>query len=214
MVGPIEPDQGERDAGDARQARADEEGDAGRSRAVGMPLVSARSRFCTDGPDAAAERGELAAPAASADDARERQREDEQPAVAGQASRGPRRAPDSQAGARHVCTSGAPKMSRASCCRISATPKVTSSVSSGRWYIRRMQRRPPAARPSAPATTKRDRQRRRAATARRCAMTCCSDVGGVGAGHDELAVRHVDDAHLAEGQGQAERGQQQDRRRR
>ena len=37
------------------------------------------------------------------------------------------------------------------------------------------------------------------------------DVRGVGAGHDELAVRHVDDAHLAEGQGQAEGDEQQHR---
>jgi hypothetical protein len=34
---------------------------------------------------------------------------------------------------------------------------------------------------------------------------------GVGAGHDELSVRHVDDAHLAEGEGEAEGGEQQHR---
>ena len=36
-------------------------------------------------------------------------------------------------------------------------------------------------------------------------------VGGVRAGHDEGPVRHVDDAHLSESQGQAECGEQQDR---
>ena len=35
-------------------------------------------------------------------------------------------------------------------------------------------------------------------------------VGRVGADHDELAVRHVDDAHEAEGDGQADGGQKQD----
>ena len=37
------------------------------------------------------------------------------------------------------------------------------------------------------------------------------DVGGVGAEHHHLAMRHVDDAHHAEGDGEADRGQQQDR---
>jgi hypothetical protein len=37
------------------------------------------------------------------------------------------------------------------------------------------------------------------------------DVRGVGAGHDELAVRHVDDTHLTERERQTERGQQEDR---
>ena len=45
--------------------------------------------------------------------------------------------PDSQSGATTL-TAGAPKMSRATCCRISPTPNVTSRVSSGRWYIRWM----------------------------------------------------------------------------
>ena len=36
------------------------------------------------------------------------------------------------------------------------------------------------------------------------------DVRHVGARHQELTVRHVDDAHLPEGQGQAERREQQD----
>jgi hypothetical protein len=35
-------------------------------------------------------------------------------------------------------------------------------------------------------------------------------VGGVGADHQQLAVRHVDDAHDAVGDGQAERAEQQD----
>jgi hypothetical protein len=34
-------------------------------------------------------------------------------------------------------------------------------------------------------------------------------VGGVGADHQQFAVRHVDDAHQAEGDGQAQRRQQQ-----
>ena len=32
----------------------------------------------------------------------------------------------------------------------------------------------------------------------------CDNEGGIGAGHDELTVRHVDNAHLAEGQRQAQ----------
>ena len=37
------------------------------------------------------------------------------------------------------------------------------------------------------------------------------DVGAVGADHDELAVRHVDDAHQAIRDGEPERGEEQDR---
>ena len=37
------------------------------------------------------------------------------------------------------------------------------------------------------------------------------DVGGVGAEHHHLAMRHVDDAHHAEGDGEADRGEQQHR---
>ena len=37
------------------------------------------------------------------------------------------------------------------------------------------------------------------------------DEGGVGAEHDQLAVRHVDDAHHPEGDGEADRGEQQHR---
>ena len=37
------------------------------------------------------------------------------------------------------------------------------------------------------------------------------DEGRVGAEHDHLAMRHVDDAHHAEGDGEADRGQQQHR---
>ena len=36
-------------------------------------------------------------------------------------------------------------------------------------------------------------------------------VGDEGAGHDELAVRHVDHPHLAEGEGEPERCEQQQR---
>ena len=37
------------------------------------------------------------------------------------------------------------------------------------------------------------------------------DEGRVGAEHDHLAMRHVDDAHDAEGDGEADRGEQQHR---
>ena len=37
------------------------------------------------------------------------------------------------------------------------------------------------------------------------------DEGGVGAEHDQLAMRHVDDAHHAEGDGEADGGEQQHR---
>ena len=37
------------------------------------------------------------------------------------------------------------------------------------------------------------------------------DIGRIGADHDELAVRHVDDAHQPVGDREAERGEQQDR---
>ena len=36
------------------------------------------------------------------------------------------------------------------------------------------------------------------------------DKGGIGAEHDHLAMRHVDDAHHAEGDGEPDRGEQQD----
>ena len=39
--------------------------------------------------------------------------------------------------------------------------------------------------------------------------TFCDDVGGVGADRDHFAVGHVDDAHQAEGDGQAERHHEQ-----
>jgi len=35
------------------------------------------------------------------------------------------------------------------------------------------------------------------------------DIGGIGAEHDHLAMRHVDDPHHAEGDGEADRGEQQ-----
>ena len=38
------------------------------------------------------------------------------------------------------------------------------------------------------------------------------DIGRVGAEHHHLAVRHVDDAHDAEGDGEADGGEQQHRR--
>ena len=58
--------------------------------------------------------------------------------------------PRSQVGVT-TSTFGAPKMSLAACCRIRLTPKVTSSVSSGRSTIRDSRVRS-SSRPSAPAT--------------------------------------------------------------
>ena len=60
----------------------------------------------------------------------------------------------------------------------------------------RRRRRPPGARPTIEMPVLRDH--------------LLGDVGDVGADHEELAVRHVDHAHLAERERQAERGQQQD----
>ena len=59
----------------------------------------------------------------------------------------------------------------------------------------------------------RDRHRQRPVEAGREARATelLDDVGRVGAEHHHLAVRHVDDAHHAEGDGEADRGQQQHR---
>ncbi len=42
-----------------------------------------------------------------------------------------------------------------------------------------------------------------------CAKELLADKSGIGAEHDHLAMRHVDDAHHAEGDGEPDRGQQQ-----
>ena len=126
---PDRPDQGQRDAGDAGQARADEE----------------RELVDPAGVDAA-DRGELAVlhhrphppalPGAGSgttqigDHADDGERHDEQPGVRAWIRR--RSIPPSASGGAVTCTFGAPKRSRATCCRIRLTPQVTSSVSSGR----------------------------------------------------------------------------------
>jgi hypothetical protein len=49
------------------------------------------------------------------------------------------------------------------------------------------------------------------ARGRYCLEQVLHQVGGIGADHHQLAVRHVDDAHQPVGDGQAQRHQQQDR---
>ena len=92
------------------------------------------------------------------------------------------------------------------------TPNVTSSVSSGRSYIRR--------RSSHSISTRRARRPRRPPGAPACrpgggpreeGHLRLQHVRRVGADHDQLAVRHVDDAHLAERERQAEGDEEQDR---
>ena len=101
------------------------------------------------------------------------------------------------------------KICSAACCRIRLTPTVTSRVSSG-----------PAVHPLDDADLQqeaeqsgddeRDRQRDRD---RQVAGVddLLDEVGGEGADHEELAVGHVDHAHLAEGEREAERGEQEQR---
>ena len=105
--------------------------------------------------------------------------------------------PDSHGGA-VTLTAGAPKMSRATCWRISPTPTRHQEVSSGQPVIhpldqRGLQQHAEQAADENPTTETSRRQRHFGTT---------SDDGRirVTAGHDELAVRHVDDAHLPEGQ--------------
>ena len=57
----------------------------------------------------------------------------------------------------------------------------------------------------------RDRQRPVEQAGRVRADHLLHDEGGVGAEHHHLAMRHVDDAHDAEGDGEADRGKQQHR---
>ena len=69
--------------------------------------------------------------------------------------------------------------------------------------------------PTAPATRKAsgngDDQRAVEQARRAGADQLLHDEGGVGAEHHHLAMRHVDDAHHAEGDGEADRGEQQHR---
>ena len=103
-------------------------------------------------------------------------------------------------------------MLRTACCRIRLSPQVASRVSSGRPYRKRISVRSITT-PSAPAT------RNAAGTAKirpksvkrrgRGRDQLLHDKGGVGADHHHLAMRHVDDAHHPEGDGQPGRGEQQ-----
>ena len=122
---------------------------------------------------------------------------------------GSRSPPESHSGA-NTLTAGAPKRSRAICCRINPTPNVTSSVSSGRSYIRWIRVISSSGAHRA-ADEEPDRRSEMSSDDTGIGHICLHHVSGVAAGHDELAVRHVDDAHLTEGQRQAQRGQQQDR---
>ena len=192
-----------------RPGRSRRRRSAGRWRRVEMPGALGQVAVLHRGPDPPAERGEpqhqRSAPATASDG----QRQDEQPGAREGERRAARRGPDSQLGRPDVARSAAPKMSRASCCRTSETPQVTSRVSSGRWYIRRSSVTSSST-PEQTADQERDRQRHQQRDAG-VGEHLLHDERGVGAGHDELAVRHVDDAHLAEGQRQAERGEQQHR---
>ena len=108
------------------------------------------------------------------------------------------------------------RASRATCCRISATPNVTSSVSSGRSYIRRSSSHS-SSDADQPAGDERDGQRQHVRSGggpREEADLRLQHVRRVGAGHDELAVGHVDHAHLAEREASGPSAmRQQDRRR-
>ena len=93
-------------------------------------------------------------------------------------------------------------------------PQVASSVSSGRPYRKRM-----TPRSIAMPTSAGDQERERDGDGERVveqagrvgADHLLHDEGRVGAEHHHLAVRHVDDAHHAEGDGEADGGQQQHR---
>ena len=79
-------------------------------------------------------------------------------------------------------------------------PHVASSVSSGRPYRNRITVRS-STMPVSRGRGERRRQRREQIEVERArkvgAKEILHDVGRVGADHDELAVRHVDDAHRA-----------------
>ncbi len=92
-------------------------------------------------------------------------------------------------------------------------PQVASSVSSGRPYRNWMTPRSMAM-PTRPATRKADgngdRQRVVEQPRREGADELLHHERGVGAQHHHLAVRHVDDAHDAEGDGEPDGREQQD----
>ena len=93
-------------------------------------------------------------------------------------------------------------------------PQVASSVSSGRPYRKRMTPRSMAMPTSAgdqEGERDGDRQRVVEQPGAAGADDLLHDEGGVGAEHHHLAVRHVDDAHHAEGDGEADGGEQQHR---
>lgn len=79
--------------------------------------------------------------------------------------------PESHSGATTL-TAGAPKMSRATCCRIKPTPKVTSSVSRGRPYIRWMSVTSSSAPMAPPTRNPTTKENSREAPA--LVMICCT----------------------------------------
>ncbi len=101
-----------------------------------IPLVSARSRFCTTArmrrPIEVFASAKDSTATATIASTRMKMR------VFGTTAPRISTPPVSHVGATTL-TAGAPKMSRASCWSTSPTPKVTSRVSSGRWYIRRIK---------------------------------------------------------------------------
>ena len=117
---------------------------------VEMPALSASGRFCTVArmrrPSEVNFRPAASAANAAIDSTRMNSRD------RGKANPRTSTGPDSHAGA-GTSTPAVPNTSRASCCSTSATPHVTSSVSSGRWYMRRSSVTSSST-PSRPATTK------------------------------------------------------------
>ena len=105
-------------------------------------------------------------------------------------------------------------MVRTSCCSIRLMPQVASRVSSGRPYKKRITLRSSAAPISADAmnaTGSAANKYQSNAAGQICLKHALHHIGGVGADHHQLAMRHVDDAHQAVGDGQPQRHQQQDR---
>ena len=98
-----------------------------------MPLVSARSRFCTTARIRRPIGLTFSTIASTATHTTASTRMKMR--VLGTTAPRISTPPDSHSGATTL-TAGAPKMSRATCCRIRPTPNVTSRVSSGRSYIR------------------------------------------------------------------------------
>ena len=94
-----------------------------------MPLVSARSRFCTTARIRRPIGLALSATASAVTQAIANTRMNNR--VFGTTAPKISTPPDSHGGAK-TFLAGAPKMSRANCCNTSPTPKVTSKVSSGR----------------------------------------------------------------------------------